>query len=75
MTGKPELEQKLKSLKDELEDLEDAIAFNLMNTSAHIPGGHVRKDEELLEELKGKIAEIEKTLNKSNGNPLLPGGS
>jgi peptidoglycan hydrolase CwlO-like protein len=69
---KSELEKERKRLKDELEDLEDAIAFNLMNTSAHIPGGHVRQDEELLEELKGKIAEIEKTLNKSNGNP---GGS
>jgi uncharacterized protein (UPF0210 family) len=66
---KSELEQKLKSLKDELEDLEDAIAFNLMNTAAHIPGGHVRKDEELLEELKKKIAGIERELN------LLPGGS
>jgi hypothetical protein len=65
---KSELEQRLKRLKDELEDLEDAIAFNLMNTSAHIPGGHVRKDEELLEELKKKIAGIEKELNESNGD-------
>jgi hypothetical protein len=65
---KSELEKKLKSLKDELEDLEDAIAFNLMNTAAHIPGGHVRKDEELLEELKGKIAGIERELNESNGD-------
>jgi hypothetical protein len=65
---KSELEKKLKGLRDELEDLEDAIAFNLMNTSAHIPGGHVRKDEELLEELKKKIAGIERELNEPSGD-------
>ncbi|MHB8173856.1 MAG: hypothetical protein ACYDFU_05290 [Nitrospirota bacterium] len=63
-----ELEKELKRLRDEFEDLENTIAFNLINTSAHIPGGHVRKDEELLEELKGKIADIEKALNESNVN-------
>ena len=59
---KTELEAKLKSLKNELEDLEDTIAFNLMNTSAHIPGSHVRSDEELLEELKKEISAVETML-------------
>ncbi len=59
---KSELEAKLKSLKNELEDLEDTIAFNLMNTSAHIPGHHVRSDEELLQDLKEQIAVVEKML-------------
>ena len=59
---KSELEAKLKSLRNELEDLEDTIAFNLMNTSAHIPGHHVRSDEELLQDLKEQIAVVEKML-------------
>ena len=61
---KSELEAKLKSLKNELEDLEDTIAFNLMNTSAHIPGHHVRSDEELLEELKKEIKKTEDILSQ-----------
>jgi hypothetical protein len=56
------LESELKRLKGELEDLEDAIAFNLINTSAHIPGKHVRRDEELLRGLKEEVAAIEKML-------------
>ena len=60
---RPALEAELKKLKGELEDLEDAIAFNLMNTSAHIPGKHVRRDEELLRGLKEDIATIEKMLD------------
>ena len=50
----------LQKLKDELEDLEDATAFNLMHTGAHIPGSHVREDEERLRELKEKISLLEK---------------
>ena len=60
--SRPGLEGELKKLKSELEDLEDAIAFNLINTSAHIPGKQVRKDKELLRDLKEEIAVIEKML-------------
>ncbi len=67
---KSELEQKLKKLRNELEDIEEAIAFNLMNTSAHVSGKQVRKDAELLENLKEEIAETEGLLGRHDGRPL-----
>jgi len=62
--NKLELETELKKLKAELEDLEETISFNLMHTGAHIPGRHVREDEERLNALKEEITKIEQRLNE-----------
>jgi hypothetical protein len=53
-----ELEAELQRLQHDLEDLEETIGFNLLNTSAHISGRQVRKDEESLSALREKIAGI-----------------
>ncbi len=58
------LEAELKRLRANLEDLEEVLEFNFTNTSAHIPGRIVAKDEEELEKLKIEIAKIEKLLSK-----------
>jgi predicted metalloenzyme YecM len=62
--NKTELEAELKRLKATLEDLEEVLEFNFTNTSAHISGRIVAKDEEELEKLKREIAKIEKLLSQ-----------
>ncbi len=57
------LEARLKRLKEDLEDMEETLSFNLLHSSAHIPGRQVRQDEECLEELKKEISRIEKILS------------
>ncbi len=57
------LKARLKRLKEDLEDMEETTGFNLLHSSAHIPGGQVRQDAEDLEELKKEIARIEKILS------------
>ncbi len=59
---KTEIRETLNRLRAELEDLEETIAFNFMNTSAHIGGGQVRKDEEALKALREKISSLERRL-------------
>ncbi len=54
---------RLKRLKEELIDMEETTSFNLLHSSAHIPGGQVRQDTEDLEELKKEISRIEKVLS------------
>lgn len=63
MMDRSALEAELKRLKETLEDLEEVLAFNFANTSAHIPGRLVAKDEEAIELLKREIAEIGKLLD------------
>lgn len=60
--SKAELESNLKKLKNDFEDLEETITFNLANSSSHIGGGQVRKDMDCLEELKAEICQIENIL-------------
>ncbi len=59
-----ELEARLKSLKNELEDLEDTFSFNLTHTSAHLSSGAVAEHEEEIQELRQEIARIEKLLSE-----------
>lgn len=62
--SKVELENELKRLKDNLEDLEETFQFHLKNTSEHIPGRIVAKDEEEIEKLRREIDKLEKVLSK-----------
>jgi hypothetical protein len=60
--NRKELEAELQRLQHDLEDLEETIGFNLLNTSAHISGRQVRKDEESLSALRERIAGITRLL-------------
>jgi len=60
-----ELESKLTRLKEELEDMEETTSFYFANSAAHINGGEVMRDEEVLTALKSDIAEIEGFLRSS----------
>ncbi len=62
--SKGELESELRRLRSDLEDLEETVAFHFANTAAHIPGSSVAGAEEEREELKRKIAEVEKLLSE-----------
>ena len=53
-----ELEVALLRLQGDLEDFEETIGFNLINTSAHISGRQVRKDEACLTEIREQIAQV-----------------
>jgi len=64
--SRAELEKHLKSLKDDLEDLEDALHFNFNYTSNHISGRQVLKDKESLKEMREEIAVIEALLIKAD---------
>ena len=57
--SRSELESNLKRLKSDYADLEETIAFNFANTTAHIGGGQVGKDVDMLNELKQEISRIE----------------
>lgn len=60
--NRKELEAELQRLRQDLADLEETIGFNLLNTSAHISGRQVRKDEESLSALRERIAGITRLL-------------
>ncbi len=60
-----ELEAQMERMQRDLEDLEETIGFNLINTSAHISGGQVRNDEASLTALREQIAVIRQLLNSS----------
>jgi hypothetical protein len=60
-----ELEAQMERMQRDLEDLEETIGFNLINTSAHISGGQVRKDEACLTALREQIAVIRQLLDSS----------
>ncbi len=60
-----ELKAELERLQRDLADLEEAIGFNLIHTSAHISGRQVRKDEDCLDALREQIAVVRKFLDSS----------
>jgi hypothetical protein len=64
--SKAELETTLKRLQSNFEDLDETINFNFNYSSAHIGGGQVRKDEELLIKLREEIAEVIELLTKAD---------
>ena len=61
-----ELETRLESLKDNLEDLEETLSFNFHYSSSHISGGQLLKDKESLKEMREEIAVIEALLIKAD---------
>ena len=61
-----QLEAEMKRLQRDLEDLEEAIGVDLINTSAHISGRQVQKDEACLSELRERIDAIRKFLESAN---------
>ncbi len=61
--SRSELEAHLKRLRSRYEDLEETITFNFANSTAHISGGQVRKDVDVLNEIKQEISRIESILN------------
>ena len=63
--SKADLELTLKRLQNNLEDLEETINFNLANSSSHIGGRQVRKDEESLRELEEEICRVKGNLSKA----------
>jgi hypothetical protein len=63
--SKDELESALKRMQSNLEDLEETIKFNFAYSAAHIGGKQVRKDEEILRELKEEIARVKEILLKT----------
>ncbi len=69
--SRAELEEHLKKLKHDFEDLEETFTFNFANSSAHIGGGQVRKDMDCLEEMKAEICRMEKHLIEMTLNNCL----
>jgi hypothetical protein len=64
--SRAELESALKRLQSNFDDLEETINFNLAYSSSHIGGEQVRKDEELLRELKEEILRVKELLAKTD---------
>jgi len=62
--SRAELETRLESLKDNLEDLEETLHFNFNYSSSHISGGQILKDKESLKEIREEIAVLEALLLK-----------
>ena len=62
--SKSELETILKRLKSRYYDLEETISFNFTYSTAHIGGRQVRKDVDMLNELKAEIGRIEVILSR-----------
>lgn len=60
-----ELSRRLKRLKSDYEDLQETISFHFNYTSAHISSKKVKKDEELLEDIKQEICSIEALLSEN----------
>lgn len=65
--SKEELEAELGRLKEKLVDVEDTFNFNLAHTAAHLSSSLVAEHEEELNELREKIARIEKLLGERPG--------
>ena len=63
--SRAELETRLESLKDNLEDLEETLSFNFHYSSSHISGSQVLKDKESLKEIREEIAGLESLLLKN----------
>ncbi len=61
--SKVDLEDELRRLQDDFEDLEETFQFHLKNTSDHISGRTVTRGEEELERLKLEIEKIRKMLS------------
>ncbi len=61
---KTDLEAQLKGLEADLEDLEETISFNLSHSSAHIGGAEVRRDQEILEEMRQEVARLRALLKE-----------
>ncbi len=62
--SRSELEAHLTRLRRRYEDLEETMTFNFANSTAHIGGGQVRKDVDMLNKLKEEINRIESILNE-----------
>ena len=58
------LEEALRKLRLDLEDIQETIEFNFTHTRAHMNAGQVAMDEETLAELKAEIAEVERRLTE-----------
>ncbi len=56
------LEEALRRLRLDLEDIQETIEFNFTHTRAHINAGQVATDEETLSDLRAEIAEVEARL-------------
>jgi predicted metal-binding protein len=65
LLSREKLELLLLRLQGELEDLEEAISFNLTYSSAHISGGQVKKDEESLAEIRERLSHIRQLLTRA----------
>ena len=63
--SRTELEKRLVSLKDNLEDLEEALRFNFHYSSRHMSGRQVLKDKESLKEIRKDIDVLEALLLKA----------
>lgn len=63
--SRDELGAEMERLQRDLADLEETIGFNLINTSAHISGRQVRKDEACLSALREQIAVLRQILDSS----------
>jgi hypothetical protein len=60
--SKAELSSELKSIKSDLEDLEETSEFYLTNAAVHIPGRTVAKYDDEIRKLKEEIVMVEKLL-------------
>jgi uncharacterized small protein (DUF1192 family) len=60
--SRAEIETRLASLKDNLEDLEETLSFNFHYSSSHISGSQILKDKESLKEIREEIAVLEALL-------------
>lgn len=62
--SRAELEDELRRLRENLEDLEETLGYYYTSTQAHIPGSFVKQDEEEVNELKRGIARLEELLSR-----------
>jgi hypothetical protein len=66
--SRSELEAALKRLQSNFDDLGETINFNFAYSSSHIGGEQVRRDEELLRELKEEILKVKELLAETDSN-------
>ncbi|MDX9715526.1 MAG: hypothetical protein RBT37_08895 [Dissulfurispiraceae bacterium] len=62
MDNRDDLEQKLRMLKNDYEDLKETMSFDFNYSCAHISSKKVKKDEECLQRIKDEIERIEMLL-------------
>lgn len=64
LVGKEDLIRRLKTLSEELEELEEEKGYVLKQTGLHLPGHRVKKYEAESLALKNSIAELKKELER-----------